>query len=232
MLCPRFEPEALFTAVLAGSFMLLATGAQAQTKFSIGPQLGLNVAGITNAAPANITLTYRSGFEAGLQGVIQLEHLAVEPSLRFSQKGAHRHFGRSGGGTETGYRIHYLTLPVNLAYCLRSDGQGFQFFAGPYAGLLLGGNYQVTSSNGNSSSYEGFIKAGERYTVPAPGTTTFDVLLRRFDAGLQAGLGYRRGSVLAQLGFSFGLTDLAPEFASAYNRTAQASLSYLFAVKH
>jgi hypothetical protein len=221
-----------FTAsLLTSSLLLLGTTTYAQLAFSIGPQVGLNVAGATNTSTSNTTLTYRAGFEAGLQSVVQLGHLAVQPSLRFSQKGLHRHYGYSFGSTETDYRVNYLTLPVNVAYSLRSDGQGLQVFAGPYIGLLLGGNYQLVSSSGSANSSEGKIRAGEYYTVPAPGTTTYDVLLRRFDAGLQAGLGYRVGKVLAQVDFAFGLTDLAPAFTSAYNRTAQVSLSYLFAPK-
>lgn len=222
----------LTASLLTSGLLLLATAAQAQTTFSIGPQVGLNVSGATNAAPSNTTYTYRAGFEAGVQGAVQFGHLAILPSLRFSQKGLHRHYGYDFGSTETDYRINYLTLPVNVAYCLRRDGQGFQAFAGPYVGLLLGGNYQFTSSNGPSSSVEGRIRAGDYYAVPAPGTTTYDVLFRRFDAGVQAGLGYRIGKVLVQADFSFGLTDLAPTFSSSYNRTAQASLSYLFMPKH
>jgi hypothetical protein len=74
-------------------------------------------------------------------------------------------------------------------------------------GLLLGGNYQFISSSGSSYSSEGKVKAGEYYAILAPGTTSFDVLLRRFDAGLQVGLGYRVGRVLAQVDFAFGLRD-------------------------
>ncbi|RZK33318.1 MAG: PorT family protein [Hymenobacter sp.] len=222
----------LFTApLLTSSLLLLSTVAHAQAAFSIGPQVGLNIAGATNTSPDNITLTYRAGCEVGLQSVVQFGHLAVQPSLRFSQKGLHRHYGYNFGNTETDYRVNYLSLPVNMAYSLRSDGLGIQVFAGPYLSLLLGGNYQFASSSGSSSSSEGKIKAGEYYAIPAPGTTTYDVLLRRFDAGLQAGLGYRVGPVLAQVDFAFGLTDLAPTFTSAYNRTAQVSLSYLFTPK-
>jgi hypothetical protein len=223
----------LFIApLLTSSLFLVGPAAHAQAAFSIGPQVGLNVAGVTNTATSNTTLTYRAGFEAGLQGVVQLGHLAVQPSLRFSQKGLHRHYGSSlGSSTETDYRVNYLTLPVNVAYSLRPDGQGFQVFAGPYVGLLLGGNYQFTTSSGSSYSSEGKVKAGDNYAIPAIGATTYDAVLRRFDAGVQVGLGYRVGKVLAQVDFAFGLRDLAPTFSNAYNRTAQASLSYLFVPK-
>jgi hypothetical protein len=224
------------TLLLAGGLTLLATKAQAQTTFSIGPQVGLTVAGASNPSPGTTTIHYRTGFEAGLQSIVQFGHLAVQPSLHFSQKGLNEHYGRSLYSRYTDYRLNYLTLPLNVAYSLRPDGQGLQVFAGPYVGMLLGGNYQLTSDDrgafGGTSSYEGTIAAGTSYTVPAPGSTAPQPrLCRRFDAGLQVGLGYRFGKLLAQAEFAFGLNDLYPLLPTAYNRTAQASLSYLFTPK-
>lgn len=221
----------LTTSLLASCLSLLATVAQAQTTFSIGPHVGLNVAGTTNRSPGNTTIRYRTGFEAGLQSVVQFDRWAVQPSLQFSQKGFNEHQGDGLYSRYTDYRLNYLTLPVNIAYSLRSDGQGWQVVAGPYVAMLLGGSYQRTSEDrgpwGSTDYSEGDIKPGETYYVPALGTTYYPLLCHRFDAGLQAGLGYRFGKLLAQAEFSFGLRDLAPQFASTYNRAAQLSLSYL-----
>ncbi|RZK88652.1 MAG: PorT family protein [Hymenobacter sp.] len=179
---------------------------------------------------------YRTGFAAGLQGIVQFGHLAVQPSLHFSQKGLDEHSGSGLYSRYTDYRLNYLLLPVNVAYSLHSGGQGVQVFAGPYVGMLLGGNYQVTSEDrgpfGGTDSYAGDIAPGDTYTIPAPGTTAPQPrLCRRFDVGLQAGLGYRYGKLLAQVDFAFGLNDLYPMLSSTYNRTAQASLSYLLTPK-
>ncbi|RZK24479.1 MAG: hypothetical protein EOO63_17120 [Hymenobacter sp.] len=81
----------LFTCFLLGSSLLFATAAQAQATFSIGPQASLNVAGATNAATSTTTSTYRTGFEASIQSVVQFGHVAVQPLLRFSQKGLSEH---------------------------------------------------------------------------------------------------------------------------------------------
>lgn len=223
----------LIPALLAGGLALLAAPAQAQTTFSIGPQVGLTVAGASNASPNTSTIHYRAGFEAGVQSIVQFGHLAVQPSLHFSQKGLNEHYGYDLYSRYTDYRLNYLTLPLNVAYSLRPDGQGLQVFAGPYVGLLLGGNYQLTSDDrgpfGGTDYYEGTIAPGTTYTIPAPGTTAPQPrLCQRVDAGFQAGLGYRFGKLLAQANFAFGLTDLHPLMPAAHNRTAQASLSYLF----
>lgn len=233
-----------FTSFLISNLALLASAVQAQTTFSIGPLASLNVAGVSNTATsstgsnASTTITYRPGFEAGLQSVLQFGHLAVQPSLRFSQKGLHQHYGYDLYTSYTDYRLNYLTLPLNIAYSLRADGQGFQVFAGPYAGLLLGGNYQLTTSDrgpfGGTDSSAGHIKPGEfdPYAALYSNNTSNDRYCHRFDAGLQAGLGYRYGKLLAQADFAFGLKDLNLLSSSAHNRTAQVSLAYLFAPNH
>jgi hypothetical protein len=222
----------LITNSLFINSLLVATAARAQVIFSVGPQAGLTVAGSSNNDRTNTTVNYRAGFEAGVQSIVQIGQVAVQPSLRFSQKGLYERTGSGLYSRYTNYRLNYLTLPINVAYSLRPDGQGLQVFAGPYAGLLLGGNYQRTSTDrsagGGSWSSEGDIKPGERYYIPAPGTTYLAELCHRFDVGVQAGLGYRFGPFLAQADFSFGLRDLGPYLDPYHNRTAQVSLAYLF----
>ena len=220
------------TYLFTGLFLLVAFAAQAQTAFSIGPLAGLAVAGATGSSSPDITITYRPGFEAGVQSVLQVGHVAVQPSLRFTQKGLRHHYGSGLYNKDTDYRLTYLTLPLNLAYSLRSNGQGVHVFAGPYIGLFLGGNYQqrvIDRSGGGAgvTSSAGDIKPGDVYEVPPVGTTDYPLRCHRFDGGMQTGLGYRFGKLLMQAGFSFGLRDLGPELASFHNRTAQASLSYL-----
>lgn len=133
------------------------------------------------------------------------------------------------------YRLNYLVLPLNLAYSLRQDGQGLQVVAGPYVGLLLGGRCHSTYldvPNGNDFPQDGHVKAGDYQPIPfSPSAPIDDPYTRRVDLGVQAGLGYRFSQFLAQAEFSFGLRDLAPVLTSAYNRTAQGSLSYLFTPK-
>lgn len=222
------------THFLTGTFLLITSASQAQTAFSIGPLMGLAVSGTNESSNPNITITYRTGFEVGVQGLVQVGHVALQPSLRFSQKGLHYHYGSGLSSSDTDYRLNYLILPLNVAYSLHADGQGLQVFAGPYVGLLLGGNYQTTSSDrsgGGSYSFEGDVKPGKAYLIPPVGTTYYPQLCHRFDLGLQAGLGYRFGKLLVQAGFSYGLRDLAPQLGTFHNRTAQASLSYLLTPK-
>ncbi len=221
------------TYLLTGTLLVAASVAQAQSAFSIGPLAGLTVAGTNPSTSPDVTITYRTGFEAGVQSVVQFGQIAIQPSFRFSQKGLYHHYGSGKYNRDTDFRLNYLTLPLNLAYSLRSNGQGLHVFAGPYAAMLLGGTYQqkihdLTPGGSGDQYYEGDIKPGEEYRVPPVGTTYYPLLCHRFDLGVQTGLGYRFGKLLAQASFGFGLRDLGPEMPSAHNRMAQASLSYLF----
>ncbi|RZK29744.1 MAG: PorT family protein, partial [Hymenobacter sp.] len=157
--------------LLAGSLLLTAT-AHAQTTFSVGPRVGLNVA----TAHFPDKSSYRlAGFEAGLTGNLQLGHFAVQPSLLFSQKGYRTHgnlFTIDAPGTyEETVRLNYLMLPVNLAYTLGENGQGLQVFAGPYVGLFLGGTYTrrihedgYLGGPAYDAEYGGKVKAANAYT--------------------------------------------------------------------
>jgi hypothetical protein len=207
-------------------------GFTAHAQFSLGPQVGLTVSGKAGSQYSYTTSSYRPGFAAGVQGVFQFSHLSLQPALCFAQKGLHQRRVVVTSVRTQDYRLNYLVLPLNLAYSLRQDGQGLQVIVGPYAGLLLGGRYHSTYldvANGNDFSQQGQVRAGDYQPIPSsPSAPVDDQYTRRLDVGLQAGLGYRFGPLLAQAEFSFGLRDLAPVLASAYNRTAQVSLSYLF----
>lgn len=223
--------------------LLLASTAQAQTTFSIGPRFGLNSATLHLPVTYGEPYTRRVGFEAGLTSSVQWGHFALQPSIIFSQKG----YGSAGSlvsfDTPVTYdeqvRFNYLTVPLNLAFTLGKNGQGLQFFAGPYVSALLGGKYvrQVHAAGGylGGPSYE-YELTGK--VKPADIVSDSDnEYSRRFDTGLQAGLGYRLRGFQLQANYSLGLRNLATQYRGIdgtiynnlgyYNRAWQLSVSYL-----
>lgn len=227
--------------------MLLSTATtQAQVRFSAGPQLGYTLASTGYQLFANgatYATHYRSGVAGGLTAEVGLGHLLVRPALLYAQKGYNQEEVRSGAGLTTTSRVRtdYLTLPLQLGYAQRADGQGVQVFAGPYAGLILGGHYTrdatytATSSGGaRQQSFSGGIVAeGSSGNFSAQ-------RIRRWDAGFQAGVGYRYQRWLAQLDYSQGLLNADPDRTGAssfygsseyHNRVVQFSLAYLFGLK-
>lgn len=225
--------------LLVGGLLRVAT-AHAQATFSFGPRLGLNA---STAHFTYIETSTHAGVEAGLTGTLQVGHFAVQPSLLFSQKGYQVRGGLVSFDTPVTYeetvRLNYLTLPLNLAYTLGKAGQGLQVFAGPYLGLLVGGNYQrqVRQAGGylggpaSETELRGKVKAASVFS------DIDNRYSQRLDAGLQAGIGYRLKGWQVQAGYSLGLRNLAASYqgyngtlyreAANYNRAFQVSLSYL-----
>jgi hypothetical protein len=259
------------TRVLLASSLLLAAGtAHAQTTFHLGPQLG------ALAATAHYTdqgfflgddnhawrTSYRAGFEAGLVGSLAAGHWAVQPGLLFSQKGFTQTNGFAKNGVagatrydaERDFTFSYLTLPLHLAYHLRPDGQGLHVFAGPYASWLLDGRYHtnersVTASVGTPllNQWTGnVVGSGPELTLSATPDYTRNFYARRFDAGLQAGLGYRAGQWLLRASYTQGLCDQGIRYFigtpgssgraqvarySYYHQAFQLSVAYLLRLK-
>ncbi len=238
--------------IFVASGLLLAGTAHAQATFSVGPRLGGSVTSAHFPEKYNASYDSRLGFEAGLLGNLQFGHFAVQPSLLFSQRGYRKasvpiyldpSMLPDPGTIDETYRLNYLTLPLNLAFTLGRDGQGLQVFGGPYVGLLVGGNYTYhihldSYSGGNPYDREEArkVQAGSVVSNPSSDYT----YSQRFDAGLQAGLGYRFNGLLVQAGYSLGLRNLAVQYEyntiaydtpAYYNRAWQLSLSYLVGPK-
>jgi hypothetical protein len=240
----------LSASLLAVGLVLLSTAAQAQTTISIGPSVGLNVATghFPDDVPYERTFQYRPGVAAGVLATISLGHFAVQPALLYMQQGF-----RSRSVLEyppaTGFparitvddntRMDYLTIPLNATYSQHADGQGLQVFAGPYIGFVLGGRSKIKATDGTTVDEVNLPVAGVKYAQRGGDR----VYVRKTDAGVQAGLGYRRGSVLVQGTYSLGLRNIAVNYDSTvnptitelpgqYNRSFQVALSYLFALKH
>ena len=239
--------SSLATALLlAGCLALRAPAAHAQATFSIGPRVGLNLATFHFGESQPGTVGFRAGFEAGLVGSAGFGHFALQPALLYSQKGhtfrtpvdvrTANNLPFSSGELLQKDRLNYLTLPLNVAYRQHPDGQGFQVVAGPYLGLLLSGSYEVTiTANGSPVATD-----SGRITPVANDAPVFGACARRFDAGLQGGLGYRYQAWLLELDYSLGLRDVAARhhdngvpvgLASYYNRVFQVSLAYLLGPK-
>ncbi len=254
--------RAFLLSLLVGGLCTITS--QAQTRISIGPRLGGNLATATfspidqAAFPSTNYSSSRGallGVQVGLAASIGSGHWAVQPALLFTQKGVRQKItgSYSFGGIdfqekdEVDSRIHYLELPLNVVYSLRADGEGFQVFAGPYIAYGVGGraSYSLAFTTNDPSypgdSYNGSqpYAFGNTFVEPDPNSNNpvdVDARVRRFDAGLNAGVGYRRGPVQVQLGYGLGLVNVQPDYPASYQvdntkgylRTGQLAATYFF----
>jgi hypothetical protein len=245
-----------FTSLLVGGCTLVATVAQAQTTFHIGPKAGFLLSSNSFRVadyPDYFTTSgsYRTGFEVGAVAQVGFgNHFTVQPALLYARQG-------SGFGTYSYYQpnnysykeeytlgLNYLTLPINLLYSQRPSGCGGQVFLGPYVSWLLGGTYRSTiglaysASVAGGTTYSGEVKVGDTYASNPRDTNYY---MRRLDAGLQAGIGYGFEALQVQASFSLGLRNIgatyAPNTGNDYeapvikNRGFQLSVAYLFGMK-
>lgn len=251
-----------FLLLLGG--LAAATTAHAQMRISVGPRLGGNLATATGSvvdqsAIAGSDYTYSKslllGVQVGIAASIGSGHWAVQPALLFTQKGLRQNYVATynfNGITlqendQITSRVHYLELPINVVYSLGADGDGFQLFAGPYVAVGVGGQasyaLQLTSNSpsfpGDSYNDSQPYAFGSTFKEPDPNSTgpAIDARIRRFDAGVNAGVGYRRGPLQVQVGYGLGLVNVQPDYPASYQqqentksrlRTVQLAATYYF----
>ncbi|MBF9236725.1 PorT family protein [Hymenobacter sp. BT683] len=239
----------LTTSVLA--IVLSAATASAQPSFKLGLRGSVNRA-TTTLDPANTGTRFSNfsysadksaiyAWQAGAVLEIAFDRFALQPTLLFSQKGEQFDAatsmsgvaGVSGSNTHSTNRYNWLELPVNVVYSISN----FQLFGGPYAALGIGGRRRGTTLN-----YSPFVKFAPLH---------FNEKIRygsdtdnsRVDAGVNVGIGYRRGPAQLQVAYQLGLVNLhssepsllydyGHDFArdAAYNRGIQLTGTYFFAL--
>ncbi len=183
-------------------------------------------------------------WQAGAVLEMAFRQFALQPTLVFSQKGEQfdgatfisGFAGVSSTEISTVNRYNWLELPVNVVYTLHR----FQVFAGPYVALGVGGRQHGTSWAASPYGRYGPYNFDEKIRYGS------DTENRRLDAGVNFGLGYRKGPLQVQLGYGLGLRNLHqhPETNyvlydygqlnhnfnadRAYNRVAQLTGTYFF----
>ncbi|MDB5235762.1 MAG: hypothetical protein JWR44_2755 [Hymenobacter sp.] len=245
-----------------------AGAAQAQSSISFGPRLGLNLSTISQSGTPDGTFSQDTksivGVQVGVTANIGItDNFSFQPSVLYSQKGAEF----NGSQTDTSnppyktsvsatakVKVNYLELPLNFVYTLGGE-EGFQLFAGPYLGVGVGGGGSFSGKL--ESDDPAIIAFGLVNTYPGsltlefadkqndnanagnnPGSLNFTYTVRRFDAGLNAGVGYRMGPFQAQLGYGLGLVNIVPNDtdgndtgSKGHNRVFQLSANYFFGGK-
>lgn len=240
----------LLTTLLLAALLGTAT-ASAQTTYKLGVRGGLNRATTTLDAASTGTgffgfkyLADKSGiyaWQAGAVLEIGFGKFALQPALLFSQKGeqfntAHSFdgtAGQSGANTQSTNRYNWLELPVNVVYTVR----GLQLFAGPYGALGVGGRRQGTALYYSPAAKFAPYHFNDKVRY-GPGTYN-----PRLDAGVNFGIGYRRGPLQVQLGYQLGLLTLHRAYIediiaelphhdfdadAAHNRVVQLTGTYFF----
>lgn len=244
----------------------LASGlSRAQSFQGIGLRLGGNLASgtfntVEQVAQPGTDYSYKrsalAGYQVGVAASFGSGHWALQPALVFTQKGVKQRLleNTNFGGYDftvdfsVNSRVHYLELPLNVVYGFGADGEGFQVFAGPYVAVGVGGrtDFELTETTTNPNYPEPHTKSGsagmafgntfsEEPSISTP-SVDWEGRARRFDAGVNFGVGYRQGPIQVQLGYGLGLLNVQPAYPASYDmpndtghlRTAQLTATYYF----
>ena len=247
--------------LLALAGLGFSTTALAQSHIEFGPRIGANLTSAlfnsTEISSPELSYSssrgYLAGYQLGVGASLNYGHWAVQPALLFSQKGEKQVVKASSDffgmaitqDFHADTRVNYLELPVNLVYALGENGQGLQVFAGPYLAVGVGGKAKyeeratLTDPNGTvtkETSGTERMAFGSRFAEPDPNSPDepHDVRIRRLDAGLNLGLGYRCGPVQVQATYALGLKNVQPSYPESYqlsddtgyNRSFQLTATY------
>lgn len=169
---------------------------------------GVNFANLTiSEAGMNVSPKSITSFHFGVVADFKLQgDLYLNTGLLYSLKGAKADV-EGVTGTE---KLHYLEIPVNLAYKFPiNETSKFFIQAGPYFGYALSGKDE---SGGESTD---LFNSGSYY--------------KRFDCGLGFGAGVEFGPLVATLGYELGLANIYDySGAKLKNKVFQISLAYMF----
>ncbi|MDR0962583.1 MAG: PorT family protein [Mediterranea sp.] len=177
--------------VLLFVFVLIAAAASAQISWNA--KAGMNLSNITGVE-GDFKIGYNVG--AGMEYAFS-STWSLQPSLLFTAKGAKE----SSDGITTTINSLYLELPILAAARFPINPKtNIVISAGPYLAYGVGGKTSVSVD-------------GIKVSLDTFGTTTVDGEsgegLKRFDAGLAAGIALEFNKIVVGLNGEYGLLDVA-----------------------
>ncbi|GAB3827575.1 outer membrane beta-barrel protein [Hymenobacter jeollabukensis] len=230
----------LFTGLLAAGLLTHPAVAQIDIHFQTpGPlklRYGLRAGGLsTRTTTPTQYIVYDGqahlyGYQGGIAAEAAWGWLAVQPALVYTQKGhlydAVTPYTYQGGQYKARrrdeLRINYLELPINLVATVHH----VQLLAGPYVAWALSGytkQWSVAEGATPPGATFGTVYRDDLHFGRGHNYRVVDY--RRFDAGLNAGLGYQVGPAQVQLTYALGLTDFDYPAPDPANRNPYSGYS-------
>ena len=248
--------------ILTTTILILTNNFFAQ-KISLGPEVGIN---LIPTEKTDIGSNYQLGFHLGAQIKYHFsESFSLSSGLYATQKkklyssidttttpdplgGLIGGLGGLGGGTTSNEANVYTTttgivteLYLQIPLLANYEIANINFYAGPYAGLLLSATrkekYDVESTATDVSSFlpSGFGALGALLqpsnNEPEPSTTKSKEGLATIDFGATAGIGYRVDKLNFNLFYSMGFLDYRKDKGNESidkHNLVQFSIAYLF----
>lgn len=161
-------------------------------KLRLGLKGSFNLTTLNNIKNSSVD-NYSIGFSAGLFAKLPLmNRLAIQPELYIVTKGATVSYTNPLINGAAKYNLNYIEVPIFLVYNLTPN---FNIHAGPYGGILIGGNVKNETTT-HVFDFENNINK-DNYN--------------RIDAGLAVGIGMDIGAIGIGVRYYQGLTRVGKE---------------------
>ncbi|MBN2638250.1 MAG: PorT family protein [Bacteroidales bacterium] len=182
---------------LASVLVFMVMFSNAQTKF--GFETGINFSRLSSNSSGYPPEGSKGAFQFGLVTSFLInKHLEVSSKIIYVSKNMTLYTGFEN----TQISPKYLELPVHAILKASMKGTNFLFIAGPYVAV------------GFSGQYSGSIQRTLNF-----GSSVADDL-KRYDYGLDLGIGFEKNNVRVTSTFQFGLANLSPTHGSGLTSKA------------
>lgn len=201
-----------YLAIVALMLTCLTTHAQVtwniKAGFGLSQAVGLNSEG--NSKPKFV-------FKGGVGAEIPFKkNLMLMPSLEYANKGAK--WEHKEAGLEAEINMHYLQIPVLLAYRIPIKASNLTFKAGPYFAYAMSG-YLTYKSIDPETIIEGSNKI-DLFKKDAGG--------KRFDVGVDAGIDLEYHSFVIGVEYERGFSKMVDAGSHVNNSAFYMTLGYKF----
>jgi hypothetical protein len=226
----------LFFIVLLGvAFVSISLAQDLRVGFTAG--LDISSYSFDFGLDDNTVLDSRTGFGVGFMAEYSLsKSLFFVPEFQYARRGAKEKEGTEPDGTpyyNYSERVNYLQIPLNFLYKIKLSKYVFlNLFAGPYIAYTASASMKVTEASRNS---EGELMLDKEDNLiyhevsNGIGIGSGENQYKKYDAGLNFGVGYEHYDWVIRLQYNAGLVNrMNTNDVSLRNRNIGISIGYLY----
>lgn len=233
-------------------FFLIKINILLNAQISFGPVIGINLAKSNYDYKNQDEPDIKCRFAQTIGFLLMYDfnnHFAIQTGLEYNGKGFSSDLKSDiektniDGFSRT--RINYFEFPLNFICKIKLKDNMILLNLGAYCAMAFDGkvnnDFSYTNNDGEDVRFYDDFNMEFTDNVSSDADLNFNVYYKRFDYGLNFGLGYLYKSYLFKIGYSRGLNNITPDYASLpnkpssdykeYNSTLNLSFSYFFGRK-
>ncbi|NDW19725.1 PorT family protein [Dysgonomonas sp. 216] len=216
--------------VLLVAATFISANAFAQLPISLGVKAGANLSNVSYDDETDFDTKAKAGFQVGLdvKANIPLTGIFIQSGLALTTKGYKIDESEYDEYEDVTYKFEqksnamFLQVPIMAGYNISVPGIGVNLAAGPYFAYGIGGKTKVKYVDPIDPEYS-FNQKESTFDEDKGG-------IKKFDMGLTGAVGVEISKFYVNLGYEFGLTNLAgKEWESGdklKNRNAYLTIGY------